>query len=147
MDLKELPTQGFSNWHRSTWGKKKAKYNEKSNFYQRITNQILTLFRMGGKKPPPLPPQFFPCNFCKCKNWPPKLSDWLLVLTLLTDWCKIASLYLVPVPNYWTSTKTTNSPVKKQFFWSNPYKIDVTITSLIQILEFPNFGHMTTSTI
>ena len=32
-------------------------------------------------------------------------------------------------------------------FWSNPYKIDVMITSLIQMLELPNFGHMTTSTI
>ena len=27
-------------------------------------------------------------------------------------------------------------------FWSNPYKIKVMITSLIIILELPNFGHM-----
>ena len=40
---------------------------------------LLTLFRMGegvggggGKK---APYQFFPCNFYKCKNYPPKLSD------------------------------------------------------------------------
>ena len=31
--------------------------------------------------------------------------------------------------------------------WSNPYKIEVMKTSLIERLELPNFGHMTTSTI
>ena len=33
------------------------------------------------------------------------------------------------------------------FFWSNLYKIKVMITSDIEMLEVPNFGHMTTSTI
>ena len=33
-------------------------------------------------------------------------------------------------------------PSKKWFFWSNPYKIKVLITSLIEMLEFPNFGHL-----
>ena len=32
---------------------------------------------------------------------------------------------------------------KKWFFWSNPYKN----TSLTEILELPNFGHMSTSKI
>ena len=36
-------------------------------------------------------------------------------------------------------------PSKMCFFWSNLYKNDVTITSLIQMLELPNFGHMTIS--
>ena len=31
--------------------------------------------------------------------------------------------------------------------WSNPYKFEVIITSLIEILHLPNFGHMTTYTI
>ena len=31
----------------------------------------------------------------------------LLVLNILPHWCKISSLYLVPIPNYWTWTKTT----------------------------------------
>ena len=52
---------------------------------------------------------------------------------------------LVPVPNYWTWTKTT--PQKRRFFWSNPYNIEVVITSLIEMLQLPNFGHMNTSTI
>ena len=38
-------------------------------------------------------------------------------------------------------------PSKKWFFWSNPYKVKVMITSLIGMLELPNFGHMTISTI
>ena len=35
------------------------------------TASLLTLFRIGGsqKAPPPSNPyQFFPCNFCKCRN-------------------------------------------------------------------------------
>ena len=38
----------------------------------------------------------------------------------------------VSVLNYWTWTKTT--PQEKQFFWSNPYKIKVMLTSLIEML-------------
>ena len=40
-----------------------------------------------------------------------------------------------------------DDPSKKWVFWSNPYKIDVMVTSLIEMLQLPNFGHMTTSTI
>ena len=46
-----------------------------------------------------------------------------------------SSLYLVPVPSYWTWTKTT--PQKKCFFWSNLYKIVIMITSLIEMLQWP----------
>ena len=75
----------------------------------------------------------------------PLKTFWLLVLTLLPYWCKISRLYLVPVPNYWTWTKTTLQ--KKWFFWSNPYKTKIMIPSSIEMLELPNFGRMTTSTI
>ena len=47
------------------------------------------------------------------------------------------------VLSYWTWSKTTRR--KKQFFWSNPYKIEVVITFLIVLLQLTNFGHMTTS--
>ena len=60
-------------------------------------------------------------------------------------WCKISISHLVPVPNYWTWTRTT--PQKKWFFWSNPYKFEIVITSLIEMQVLPNFGHMATSTI
>ena len=36
---------------------------------------------------------------------------------------------------------------KKRFFRSNPYKIEVMITSLIEMPQLPNFGDRTTSTI
>ena len=91
----------------------------------------------GKAKRPPY--QFFPCDFCK--RWLARKTFRLLVLILLPHWCKISSIYLVPVQNYQTRTKTT--PQKKRFFWSNPYKIEVTITSLIEMLESPIFGHMT----
>ena len=58
---------------------------------------------MRGTTQPLLPPyQFFPCNFYKRQNYPPK----------------------------------------NLFFWLNPYKIEVMITSLIEMLELPIFGHM-----
>ena len=63
----------------------------------------------------------------------------------MLHWCKISSLYLAPVSNYWTWTKTTSQ--KKRYFWSNPYKIEVVITSFIEMLQLPNFGHMNESTI
>ena len=37
--------------------------------------------------------------------------------------------------------------LKKCFFGSNPYKIEVMITSVIEMLELPNFGQITTTTI
>ena len=38
-------------------------------------------------------------------------------------------------------------PLKRWFFLSNPYKIEVMITSFIEMLELPNVNQMTTSTI
>ena len=35
-------------------------------------------------------------------------------------------------------------PSKKRFFWLNPYKIEVMITFLTEMLQLPNFGQMTT---
>ena len=51
----------------------------------------------------------------------------------------------MPVPNYRTWAKTTRQ--QKRFFWSSPYKIEVMITSLTEMLELPNFVHMTTFTL
>ena len=58
---------------------------------------------------------------------------------------KTSRRHLVPVSNHWTWTKNTFQ--KSVFFWSNPYKIEVVITSLIEMLELPNFADMTRSTI
>ena len=66
-------------------------------------------------------------------------------INFLPHCCIISSLYLVPIPNYLTWTKIT--PQKKRFFWPYPYKIEIMIISLIEMLGLPNFGHMTISTI
>ena len=46
-----------------------------------------------------------------------------------------------------TSTKVGISPPKLSEFLSYPYKIEVMITSLKEMLEISNFGHMTVYTI
>ena len=38
-------------------------------------------------------------------------------------------------------------PLKNQIFWSNPNKIGVVITYLREMLDLPNFGHVTPTTI
>ena len=85
--------------------------------------EALTLFRMGGK-PTSIP---------------------LFVSMLLLHWSKISRPYLVPVPNYWNWTKSTSQ--KYWFFWSNPCNIGVMMTSVIEMLELPNFGYMNTPAI
>ena len=56
--------------------------------------------------------------------------------------CETSKPYLVPVPNYWALTK--NITQKSRFFWSNPYK--TSLIENIEMLDLPNFVHMTTST-
>ena len=55
------------------------------------------------------------------------------LLTLLPHMCKISKSFLVPVPSYWTWTKTTLKKIV--FFWSYPYKTEVVVASLIEKLE------------
>ena len=40
-----------------------------------------------------------------------------------------------------------DTPQRKLLFWSNRYKIEIVITSLTEMPQLPNFGHMATSTI
>ena len=75
-----------------------------------------------GEKTPST--SFSPVTSTNIGTSPPKFL--LLVLTLLPHWCEISGLYLVPVPNYSTWTKTTSQ--KKGFFWLNCYTIEVIIT-------------------
>ena len=83
---------------------------------------------------------FFPLYFQKIEISPKTFK--LLVFTLLQQCFKISRHYLVPVSNYWTWTKITLQ--KHWFFWSNPDKIKVQITSFIETLELPKFGYMNT---
>ena len=65
-----------------------------SDLYQ----ETLTLFRMGGggKKAPPT--SFSPVTSTNVRISPQNF----LTFSLLPHWCKISSLYQVPVPNYRT---------------------------------------------
>ena len=45
--------------------------------------------------------------------------------------------------NFLTFSVSPSATLINWFFWSNPYKNEV-ITSLIEMLELPNFGHMNT---
>ena len=58
----------------------------------------------------------------------------------------VKNVKFVPSASPKLSKLNRDHPSKKQFFWSNPYKIKVVITSLIEMLQLPNFGHMNTST-
>ena len=64
---------------------------------------------------------------------------WLSVLTFLPHWCKISRPYLVAVSTYWTWTKSTLQ--RKWFFWSNPYRIEVMIASLTEMLVTKLWSH------
>ena len=44
-----------------------------NNYHLKYRDIPLTLFSMGVL--PPLPYKFFPCNFYKRRNYPPKRSD------------------------------------------------------------------------
>ena len=90
----------------------------------KVDSFTLTLFRMGDGGGLNVPPTSFPPA---------------------TSTNGGTRSYLVPVPNYWTWTKTTRQ--KKRFFWSNPKKIEAMITFLIEMLQLPNFGHITASII
>ena len=98
-----------------------------------VTGRILTcltLFSMGGRGQKGLSYQFFPCNFWKSKTFSFN-----------------PGVKFIPSTSPKLLNVNQDHPPKKRFFWSSSYKIDVMITSLIQILELPNFGHMTTATI
>ena len=92
---------------------------------------FLTLFMIGGGGAWS-PPTSFPLVTSRNVRISPQ-NFMTFSFNPLPHWCKISSLYLMPVSNYSTWAKTT--PQKKQFLWSNPYKIEVVITSVVEMLE------------
>ena len=97
--------------------------------------------RGGGRQKAPLPPTSFSPVISTNAKFGPKN---FLTFSVNPFDTLVQNFKFVPSasPNYWTWTKTTAQ--KKRFFWSNPHKIEVMITFLIEMLELPNFGHMTT---
>ena len=55
------------------------------------------------------------------------------------------NLNFVPSASFKLSNLNQDHLSKKWFFCSNPYKIEVMITFLIEMLQLTSFGHMTTS--
>ena len=95
--------------------------------------KVLNKFASPSKRPPTSFSAVPPTN----RGIRPQIF-WIIVSIFLPNLCKISRPYLVPVPNYWTRTKRTHQ--KNWFFWWNPYKIEVMITSVIKMLELANFG-------
>ena len=105
----------------------------------------LTLFRMGGRgrgSKKATPTSFSPVTSINVALSPENFPTFSFnpFATLVQNFMVIPS----------SSTKSLNlnqdHPLQK-LFWSNSYKIDVMITSLIEMLVLLNLGHMTTPTI
>ena len=68
----------------------------------------------------------------------------------IINWNFLPSLYSTCTTVYHLQQNRAGSEPRappKKFFWSNPYEIELMVTSLIEMTELPNFGRMTTSTI
>ena len=68
----------------------------------------------------------------------------------IINWNFLPSLYSTCTTVYHLQQNRTGSEPRapsKKFFWSNPYELELMVTSLIEMTELPNFGRMTTSTI
>ena len=107
---------------------------------------LLALFRMPGKgeakRPSPL------ISFAPVFSTSVGLSPQnFLTFSFNPFSTLVLNFKVIPTASPKFLNLNQDHPSKKWFFWSNPYKIEVMITSLIEILGSPNFGHMTTSTV
>ena len=104
---------------------------------------LLNLFRMGerGQKGPL--PSFSPVTSTNVGI----TSRNFLTFSFNPFFIIVENFKFAPSASPKLSNLNPDHPSKKQFFWSNSYKIEVMITSLIEMLELQKFGHMTTSTI
>ena len=59
----------------------------------------------------------------------------------------VQNVNFVPSASPKLSNLNQDHPSKKEFFWSNLYKIEVIIIFLIEMLQLPKFGHIATSII
>ena len=113
--------------------------------WSHLLNKFLILFRMvGAKSPPPSATSFSSVTSTNVRISPQNF----LTFSFNPFDRLVQNFKFVPSAGPKLLNLNQDHPSKKkQFFWSNPYKIEVIITSLIQMLELPNFGHMTKSTI
>ena len=102
---------------------------------------ILTLFKMGAKKASPT--SFSPVTSTNVGISPQKF----LMFSFNPSATLVQNFKATPSAIPKLLDLNQDHPSEKYFFWSNPYKIKFKITSLIEMLELPKFGHMTTPTI
>ena len=98
----------------------------------------LTLFRMGGSSPTSFSPVTSTNVGISSKNF--LTFSFNIFATMVWNFKAIPSAS--PKLLAWIKT----FPQNKWFFWSSLYKTEVMIISLIEMLELPNFSHITTFT-
>ena len=98
---------------------------------------------MGRAKKAPAPTSFSPVT-SKNAGFGPQI---FLTFSFNLFAILVQNLKFVPSASPKLLNLNRGHPSKKRFFWSNPYKIEVMITFLMEMLQSPNFGQMTTSII
>ena len=118
-----------------------ANYNLNSFTFVRF-NPIQDGGGRGGQKGPP------PTNFCPVTSTNVGISPQNFLTFSLNPFSTLLQNFkVVPSASHKLLNLNQDHPSKKRFSWSNAYKIEVVRTSVIEMLELPNFGHMSTSTI
>ena len=96
----------------------------------------------GGPKSPP-PTSFSSVTFAKVRISPQNF----LTFSFNIFATLVQNFNFVPSASPKLLNLNQDRPSKKRFFWSSPYKIEVIITFLMEMLQLPNFGHMIKSII
>ena len=91
---------------------------------------------MGAKKSP--------ISFSPVTSTNVGISSQKFTLNFTTFATLISNFKIIPSASLKSLKLNQEHPLKKLFLWSNSYKIVVMITSLIEMLELQNFGHMNT---
>ena len=119
------------------WG-----YVRKQSQFLRIISYYFNPIQHGGQKAPP------PTSFSAVTS----TNVWFGPQNFLTFSFNpfvtlVQNFKFVPSASPKLSNLNHDRSSKKRFFWSNFYKIEVVITFFTEMLQLPNFGHMTTSVI
>ena len=104
----------------------------------------LTLFRMGGRRSKRPPTSFSPITTTNARISQQEFLTFGFnpFATLMQNMKAIPSAS----PKL-LNLEQDNPSKKKRFVWSNPDETEFMRTSFLDMLELPNFGHMTTFTI
>ena len=96
---------------------------------------------MGGKKVPPI-------SFSSVTSANVGISPQSVLTFSFDPFATLVQNFKVePISSPKLLNLNQDYPSKKGFYWSNLYKIELMMTSLTEMLELPNFSHMTTFTL